>query len=271
MLVTSGLLALFTNPTFTGSVSNLSTTVTAASLDDQQTALLASAKTEFLKTSAQTETPGIASIVNQLPEAIRPAAITELVTADLERREIDLGRDTYWAEFKKPVDPNLNLSPAERSQERAIGKQLQQVISQSGKLPLLTSRQIFLFIGFLAIPVVIYSLYMLGKKFVRLLVWALLASLYKIRITGAEKFPTEGSAVAVANHSSWLDGALLLVLVPRIPRTIAWAGNFSGKVLERFANFCGVILMGSGPKSIKRGLTEAREVCRTDLDLSRLL
>jgi len=46
MLVTSGLLALFTNPTFTGSVSNLSTTVTAASLDDQQTALLASAKTE---------------------------------------------------------------------------------------------------------------------------------------------------------------------------------------------------------------------------------
>ena len=264
ILLTSALLFLFTKPTFTGSVSNLPAAVTEASLNEKQTELVSSAKAEFLKTPIQTETPGIAPIVNQLPEAVRPAAITELVTADLERRELDLDLKTYWNEFKQPADQLAKLPANERSleksQERAIGKQLRKVIAQSGKLPLLTSRQIFLFIGFLAIPVVLYSLYMLGQKFVRLMVWALLASLYKLKVTGAEKIPAEGSAVVVANHTSWLDGPLMLVLVPRIPRTIAWAGNFSGKILERFANFCGVILMGSGPKSIKRGLVEAREV-----------
>ena len=264
ILVTMGLLLLFGRPTFEGSVSNLSSNVTTAGLSEKQQAVLASTKAEFLKTPIDSETSGIAPIVAQLDEAIQPAAITELVMADYQRREEDLDLFTYWDEFKLTAEQKKKLPPDEVSQinskERAIGQQLRKVIAQTGNLPLLTAKQIFLVIGLLVIPVVLYAMYMLGKKFVRFLVWALLASMYKIKITGGEKIPTEGSAVVVANHSSWLDGALLLVLVPRIPRTIAWAGNFSGKILERFANFCGVILMGSGPKSIKRGLFEARDV-----------
>ena len=268
ILTTSALLLLFVKPTFVGSVSNLPASITKASLTEQQATLLATTKAEFLKTPNDSKTPGIAAAVNQLPEAIRPAAITELVTADLDRREVDLDLDTYWNEFKLPDDQRKSLSPKEasllNSKERKIGKQIRQTISQSGNLPLLTAKQTFLFIGLLTIPVVLYSLYMLSQKFVRLMFAALLSTLYKVKVTGAEKIPQEGSAVVVANHSSWLDGALLLVLVPRIPSTIAWAGNFSGKILERFAKFCGVILMGSGPKSIKRGLNEARDVLKKD-------
>ena len=258
MLITSGLLYLFITPTFEGSVSNLPASVTEANLDDEQKTVLASAKAEFLKTPIQPEKPGIAPIVEQLPESIRPAAVTELVMADIDRRELSLSRDIYWDEFK-PSEENSSYV----TRDRAVGRQIQGAIAQSGKLPLLTSRQIFLFIGFLAIPVVLYSLYMLGQKFLRLLVWAVLATLYKIRINGAEKIPTEGSAVVVGNHSSWLDGTIMLVLVPRIPRTLAWSGNFSGKFLESFAKWCGVILMGSGPKSIKRGLAECRGVLKS--------
>ena len=264
ILATSALLILFTKPTFVGSVSNLPVSITSAGLNEQQAAILATAKTQLLETPIHHKTIGIAPIVNQLPEAIRPAAITELTLADLDRREDAPDLGTYWNEFKLPADQRTNLTAKQATQldshERSIGKQLRQIISQAGNLPLMTARQIFLFIGVITIPVVLYATYMLGRKFLRLLVWGLLASLYKIKVTGSEKIPSQGSAVVVANHTSWLDGALLLVLVPRIPRTIAWAGNFSGKILERFANFCGVILMGSGPKSIKRGLFQARDV-----------
>ena len=264
ILATSALLILFTKPTFVGSVSNLPASLTAASLNKPQAALLATAKADLLKTPIHHKTIGIGPIVNQLPKAIRPVAITELTLADLKRRDDAPDLDTYWNEFKLPADQRAKLTVEQTTQldsdERSIGKQLRQTIAQAGNLPLMTARQIFLFIGVITIPVILYATYMLGRKFLRLLVWALLASLYKIKVTGAEKIPAQGSAVVVANHTSWLDGALLLVLVPRIPRTIAWAGNFSGKILERFANFCGVILMGSGPKSIKRGLFEARDV-----------
>ena len=218
ILTTSALLLLFVKPTFVGSVSNLPASITKASLTEQQATLLATTKAEFLKTPNDSKTPGIAAAVNQLPEAIRPAAITELVTADLDRREVDLDLDTYWNEFKLPDDQRKSLSPKEasllNSKERKIGKQIRQTISQSGNLPLLTAKQTFLFIGLLTIPVVLYSLYMLSQKFVRLMFAALLSTLYKVKVTGAEKIPQEGSAVVVANHSSWLDGALLLVLVP---------------------------------------------------------
>ncbi|MDA7861756.1 1-acyl-sn-glycerol-3-phosphate acyltransferase, partial [bacterium] len=63
----------------------------------------------------------------------------------------------------------------------------------------------------------------------------------------------------VANHSSWLDGAILLVLVPRLPRVIAWAGNFSHWALEKWAAFCGIILIAGGPKSIRNGLKTAKQ------------
>ena len=264
ILVTMGLLLLFTKPTFVGSVSNLSNAVTTASLSEPQTASLATVTSEFLKTPIDSETIGIAPIVEKLDKELQPAAITELVTADLRRRKGAGDFYDYWDEFKLPAEQRETLSDAaavqQNSIERTIGRQLRKVIAQAGNLPLMTARQIFLFIGLLAIPVVFYAAYMLGRKCLRLMVWALLATLYKIKVNGAEKIPSEGSAVVVANHSSWIDGAILLVLVPRIPRTIAWAGNFSGKFLERFASFCGVILMGSGPKSIRRSLNEARGV-----------
>ena len=265
ILATSGLLYVFSHPTFEGSISNLPATQTAAGLNPAQQASLAKTKAEFLAI-LPSEQPGIVTAIKGLPESIQPAAVTELVMADMQRRDIDLSFDDYWNEFKlSPVDRET-LSSSQlahaSSRERMVGKRIRQAITQSTKLPLLTSRQIFLFISLLAIPVVLYALYLLGKKFLRLLVWALLNTLYRVKVTGEENLPNDGAAVVVANHSSWLDGALLLVLVPRIPRTIAWAGNFSGAILERFASFCGVILMGSGPKSIKRGLNEARTVLK---------
>ena len=111
-----GLLLLFGRPTFEGSVSNLSSNVTTAGLSEKQQAVLASTKAEFLKTPIDSETSGIAPIVAQLDEAIQPAAITELVMADYQRREEDLDLFRYWDEFKLTAEQKKKLPPDEVSQ-----------------------------------------------------------------------------------------------------------------------------------------------------------
>jgi acyl-[acyl-carrier-protein]-phospholipid O-acyltransferase / long-chain-fatty-acid--[acyl-carrier-protein] ligase len=133
---------------------------------------------------------------------------------------------------------------------------------QAGQLPWLNSRQIFLAIALMTIPVFLLSLRSLGRPTVRLLCWCLFKLLYRVRVHGGENVPREGGAVVIANHSSWIDGAVLLVLVPRYPRTIAWAGNFSHWIAKKLADFCGMILITGGPKSIKAGLNQAKELIK---------
>jgi acyl-[acyl-carrier-protein]-phospholipid O-acyltransferase/long-chain-fatty-acid--[acyl-carrier-protein] ligase len=266
MMILFGLMGVLNKPYAKGSMDNLDSALTAESLDQHEKDILAVVKADFLNSPAPSDQPGIAAAVADLHPKLKTAAITELVAADLQRREVDFNFETYWDEFKLNDDQRAKLSGTELttvvSQERRTGQQIRKVITQSGKLPMFTSRQMFFVVGLMGIPVVLYALYQLGKPFVRLLVWAFLAMLYKYKITGKENFPMSGGAVAVGNHSSWLDGPIMLVLVPRIPRTIAWAGNFSGKFMERFASFCGVVLMGSNPKAIRRGLKEARQVLK---------
>ena len=125
ILLINCLLFLFGRPTFEGSVSNLPPAVTTVGLSEEQAVVLASAKAEFLKTSIDSETSGVAPIVAQLDESIRPAAITELVMADYKRREEDLDLFTYWDEFKLTAEQKKKLPSKEISQinskERAIG------------------------------------------------------------------------------------------------------------------------------------------------------
>lgn len=87
-------------------------------------------------------------------------------------------------------------------------------------------------------------------------------ALYRVRINGLENIPKEGGAILVFNHSSWLDGAIILTLIPRRLRPIAWAGNFVMLPLRWWAYFCGVILVSGGPHSIRRSLEEARDTLR---------
>jgi acyl-[acyl-carrier-protein]-phospholipid O-acyltransferase/long-chain-fatty-acid--[acyl-carrier-protein] ligase len=73
-----------------------------------------------------------------------------------------------------------------------------------------------------------------------------------------ENLPQDSGGVLVANHSSWLDGPIFLTFIPQPFRVIAWAGNFGGKILKGWANFCRVILIGGGPKSIRKAFKDSR-------------
>ncbi len=114
-------------------------------------------------------------------------------------------------------------------------------------------------ISLATILVVAYTAYKLPQQLLRWIFQTMFFLLYRVRVRGLENIPKEGPAVLVGNHSSWLDGAIILTYIPRRLRSIAWAGNFKSWFLKGFARFCGVILITGGPKSIVRSLNEAAE------------
>ena len=65
--------------------------------------------------------------------------------------------------------------------------------------------------------------------------------LYGVRITGAERIPTDRSAILVANHESMFDPWLLALATPRPVRYMAkaelWRVRLVGRAIEAFGAF----------------------------------
>ncbi len=238
-------------PTHQGSLQNLPKNFQANDLNaDQQQQI--DSLTERFHTAWQSaenvdSAPALSDFMSQIePDSVvRVAAINSLVTADVKQRfelEQSVSLKTYENEFPEDSDR----------------RHVKKVVRQAGKLPLLTARQNFLLMALMTLPIIGYSIYRLGKPMARLAVGCLMSFLYRTKVQGAENLPKDSGAILVANHGSWLDGAIILVMVPGIPRTVAWAGNFSGKLTNAWARFCGLILIAGGPKSIRDGLRTAR-------------
>lgn len=97
------------------------------------------------------------------------------------------------------------------------------------------------------------------RLFVRGCFRPLLALLYRKRVVGLENLPRDGGAVLICNHISWIDGILILWMLPRNVRFIVDGGNFSGQFTRYLAAAFDTILMSSNPKSIARALKAGRE------------
>ena len=93
-------------------------------------------------------------------------------------------------------------------------------------------------------------------------VWCVFKIVYRIKVVGIENWPAEGGAVVVCNHTTWIDGQLLLIIAPRRTRVIAWSANFSNPVRRWIAWAADVILITGGPKSIMRGLRSANQAVK---------
>ncbi|MEM9588846.1 MAG: AMP-binding protein, partial [Planctomycetota bacterium] len=86
----------------------------------------------------------------------------------------------------------------------------------------------------------------------------ILEVLYRKRVIGMENLPSQGGCVVISNHVSWMDGILLLWMLPRNVRFIVDGGNFGGGLARYLAAAFDTILMQANPKSIGRALKEAR-------------
>ena len=94
---------------------------------------------------------------------------------------------------------------------------------------------------------------------VRLPFTLLLPILYRKQVVGLENVPKDQGCVIVANHVSWLDGVLLLWMLPRNIRFVVDGGNFNNPIFKFLASTFGTILMSASPKSIGRALKTGRE------------
>lgn len=129
-------------------------------------------------------------------------------------------------------------------------------------LPLFSSRQIFLLSGLGTIPVFIYIVWLIPQASIRFLVWLASHTVYRIRVFGRENLPERGPALIVVNHVSWLDGGLMYLTSSRPIRIVAYAGNFETAWMKRLARLFGVILIRSGPKSIRNALETANHALK---------
>ncbi len=97
------------------------------------------------------------------------------------------------------------------------------------------------------------------RHFVRGPFRVLLGILYRRRVVGLENLPREGGCVVVSNHVSWIDGILILWMLPRNVRFVVDGENFNNGYRRYLAGAFDTILMLSNPKSIGRALKAARE------------
>jgi len=255
ILVLFGVLFGLRYPVWPGTLENLPPSVTAVSLGEESQATLAAFKVEYQNLPLEIDgKPNIRikQFADQVDEKDRPVFVTELAFFDASRR-----RDAEKAAIIN--DYLVDYPPDENGVYPDESRLIKRATYQVGKLPLFSARQIFMIMGLMTLPVFAFAVYRLARPMVRLVFWMTFQLLYRVRVVGAENIPHDGGVVVVANHTSWLDGAIMLVLVPRLPRTIAWAGNFKSYLLTKWADFCGVILVTAGPKSITAGLKKARQ------------
>ncbi|MEM0925048.1 MAG: AMP-binding protein, partial [Planctomycetota bacterium] len=113
------------------------------------------------------------------------------------------------------------------------------------------------FFGVLLLLVVIGLL--APRLFVRGFVRPVLELFYRKRVVGLENLPRAGGCLVVSNHVSFIDGIVLLWILPRNVRFVVDGGNFGSKASKWVAAAFDTILMSASPKSIARALKTARE------------
>ena len=79
----------------------------------------------------------------------------------------------------------------------------------------LNSAQIFVFLGIVTSFGAVYVCRLLPEALVRLIVWVLTHSIYRIRIVDRERIPAQGGALLVSNHVAMVDALLVLVSTDR--------------------------------------------------------
>ncbi|WP_372897555.1 AMP-binding protein [Stieleria sp.] len=123
--------------------------------------------------------------------------------------------------------------------------------------------------GWYVLGIIIVSLLLLSamavflpRLFVRAIFRPMLALFYRKRVIGRENLPASGGYLIVSNHVSWIDGIVILWMMPRNVRFVVDGSNFGSAFAKWIAAAFDTILMVANPKSIMRALKAAREALK---------
>jgi acyl-[acyl-carrier-protein]-phospholipid O-acyltransferase/long-chain-fatty-acid--[acyl-carrier-protein] ligase len=122
----------------------------------------------------------------------------------------------------------------------------------------------FLFGGLMTLVATLYAMWLMPDSVLRLLVWILVHSIYRMRVKGRDNIPAKGGALFVCNHLSMVDALLLAGSTERHIRFLMYKGFYDRPVIGWFARAARVIPISSEqhPREMIRSLRAASEAIR---------
>jgi acyl-[acyl-carrier-protein]-phospholipid O-acyltransferase/long-chain-fatty-acid--[acyl-carrier-protein] ligase len=126
----------------------------------------------------------------------------------------------------------------------------------------LSIRQQFLFIAILTFAGSVYVVYRLPDFMVRLILWALTNTIYRIRTVGEENQPKAG-ALLVANHVSHIDGFLISGSTSRMVRYLIYRQLYEKKWVNWYFRFTHAIPVS--PDDSREKIEETLESARDEI------
>ena len=119
----------------------------------------------------------------------------------------------------------------------------------------------FIWTAFMSLAATAYVLWLLPDSLLRLLLWMLTHTLYRLDVVGRERVPAKGGALLVPNHVSMADAILLLASLDRPVRFLMFKGSYEHPLVKPFAKILGVIPISSdqGPREMIHSLRRATQ------------
>jgi len=109
-----------------------------------------------------------------------------------------------------------------------------------------------------------YCVFLLPDSLLRLVLWMLTHSFYRIRVEGRDNIPETGGALFVANHMSLVDACLLIASTDRPIRFLMYKGIYELPYIKPFAKMLRVIPIFAElrPREMLHSLREAANSIR---------
>jgi len=123
---------------------------------------------------------------------------------------------------------------------------------------------VFLVGGLMTLVATIYAVRLMPDALLRLIVWVLVHSVYRMRVQGRENIPAKGGALLVSNHLSLVDALLLGGSTDRHVRFLIFKGLYDRPIIGLFARAARAIPISSEqrPREMIRSLRTASEAIR---------
>ena len=111
----------------------------------------------------------------------------------------------------------------------------------------------------------VYVITLLPDALLRLLLWFIAHSIYRIRVEGRDNIPEKGGALFVSNHLSFVDALLLLTSTDRRVRFLIFKDFYDHPLIKPFARIMRAIPISSQlrPREMIRSLKTASEAIRS--------
>jgi acyl-[acyl-carrier-protein]-phospholipid O-acyltransferase/long-chain-fatty-acid--[acyl-carrier-protein] ligase len=123
---------------------------------------------------------------------------------------------------------------------------------------------VFLLGGLMTLAATVYAIRLMPDSLLRLLVWLLVHSVYRMRIKGRDNIPAKGGALFVCNHLSLVDALLLAGSTERHVRFLMYKGFYDRPLIGLIARAARAIPISSEqrPREMIRSLRAASEAIR---------